>query len=477
VPDFIRWLRKFFKPLPIEQRREVVSDLIPSVSPGFDFFLLVVLSSSIATLGLITDSAAVIIGAMLLAPLMSPIIGIGMASITGSPLLLRNSISALLRGALLAIFLASSITIINNHLPFINIQELPKEILTRTRPTPIDLAIALAGGLAAAYALTQPNLSAALPGVAIATALMPPLCTVGISIALGRWDLTGGAALLFITNAITIAFAAVLVFFLRGFGSSPTVAVHRLPRSLLFSASLTLLLLIPLSFFSIKFFQEAAENRRVQTIVNHEILSLKSVELVSMALSHNDTTMDIVLTLRTNSPLLYEQVVSLQEAIVKQLGKPASLKINQIFAERLDPLIPPTPTFTPTASRTYTPGPSPTASRTPTYSPTTTRTMTASATFPPTHTLTPTATSAPIRIRIPTLPKVQLYQYPNGPHIGKISNGQTLTLLGNREVNAGMTWVEVLDEEGRIGWVPEIYTYVISPTPTSTASPIPIPPP
>ncbi len=126
---------------------------------------------------------------------------------TRNTTLLRNAISALLRGALLAIALATLMTLFNNLLPFFGIQELPKEVLARTRPTPIDLVIALAGGVAAAYAMTQPNVSAALPGVAIATALMPHLCTVGIGIALSRWDVAGGATLLIITNTVTIAFA------------------------------------------------------------------------------------------------------------------------------------------------------------------------------------------------------------------------------------------------------------------------------
>ena len=141
------WFRKIIKSLPPDKRKDVIDEVTPSASPGFDFFLLVVLSCSIATLGLITDSPAVIIGAMLVAPLMSPIIGIGLASITGNTTLLRNAISALLRGALLAIALATLMTLVNNQLPFFSIQELPKEVLARTRPTPIDLVIAMAGGV------------------------------------------------------------------------------------------------------------------------------------------------------------------------------------------------------------------------------------------------------------------------------------------------------------------------------------------
>jgi uncharacterized membrane protein len=134
-------------------------------------------------------------------------------------------------------------------------------VLSRTHLSPFDLGIALAGGLAASYALAQPQLSAALPGVAIATALMPPLCTIGIGLALGRWDVAGGAFLLFVTNAVTIAFAATLVFFGLGFSRSPTQSPACIPRSLVVSAFLTAALIIPLSYLSLQFFQQAMENR------------------------------------------------------------------------------------------------------------------------------------------------------------------------------------------------------------------------
>ena len=211
---------------------------------------------------------------MLLAPLMSPIIGIGLASIIGDDKLIKTSASALLRGAGLAILLSCLMTLVNRFLPFVALQELPAEVLARIRPTPIDLVIALAGGLAAAYAMTRPNLSAALPGVAIATALMPPLCTIGIGIALGRWDVAGGASLLFITNAVTIAFASALVFFLRGFSAEAQRAGKRLPRSLVLSAVLVAILLVPLSYYSIKFFREAAENRLINDVVSQEVARL-----------------------------------------------------------------------------------------------------------------------------------------------------------------------------------------------------------
>ena len=169
------WFRRNIKAVDVEQRAAVQISLRQSSRPTFDFFLLVVLSSIIATLGLLVDSPAVIIGAMLVAPLMSPIIGLGLASLTGDRRLLQDAFVAILRGALLSILISAIITLINLSLPFVILSELNQEIVSRTHPSPIDLGVALAGGAAAAFALAMPNISAALPGVAIATALMPPL--------------------------------------------------------------------------------------------------------------------------------------------------------------------------------------------------------------------------------------------------------------------------------------------------------------
>ncbi|MEW6094787.1 MAG: DUF389 domain-containing protein [Chloroflexota bacterium] len=445
-------INKLIHPLSSEERKETIAEISSSSVPGFDFYLLVVLSCSIATLGLVTNSPAVIIGAMLLAPLMSPIIGIGLASIIGDDKLIESSASALLRGAGLAILLSCLMTLVNRFLPFVALQELPGEVLARTRPTPIDLVIALAGGLAAAYAMTRENLSAALPGVAIATALMPPLCTVGIGIALGRWDVAGGALLLFITNAVTIAFASALVFFLRGFSAEARKEGQRLPRSLVLSAILVAMLLVPLSYYSVKFFREAAENRLINDVVSQEVARLDDARLVDVQIYHQDGELDMVITIRTSTALRYEQVVALQEAIVAGLNRSVSLRIEQVIAEELDPLVPPTPTMTPSLTFTPTAGPSLTF----TVSPTATFTVTRSA----------TPTPAQAQVQITGLPPLQLYQSPGGPVVGQLRANQQLTVLYGRQVYMSLVWVEVMDEEGRVGWVPEVYLQPIEMTPT-----------
>jgi uncharacterized hydrophobic protein (TIGR00271 family) len=365
--SMIRYMvRKVVKPVTLERRAEVQVQLRDACTPDFDFFLLVLLSAVIATLGLLTNSAAVIIGAMLVAPLMSPIIGIGLASLTGDARLFSDSSVALARGALLAILMATLLAWANRYLPFITLQEIPGEVLSRTHPSPIDLTVALAGGLAAAFALAMPSISAALPGVAIATALMPPLCTVGIGIAMGRWDVAGGALLLFLTNAVTIAFAGMVVFFALGFAPKQ-IAGKRAPRALAISAVFTLTLLVPLTILSAQFFRNATENRQINLIVQEEVAHYEA-ELTDLNPFQEGETLHLTATLRVSRQLRYEDVVELQQNIALRLQRPVSIVVNQVVAARLDPLIPPTLTVTPTAA-TFTPTTTPTPTTTVTHTP------------------------------------------------------------------------------------------------------------
>lgn len=131
------------------------------------------------------------------------------------------------------------------------------------------------------------------------------------------------------------------------------------------------------------------------------------------------------------------------------INRPVSLKVEQVIAEKLNPLILPTSTATPTVTYTPTPGPSLTY----TSSPTATSTPTAT----PTVTSSPTPTHALAQIQTAGLPKLQLYQSPDGPVIGQLRHGQWLTILYGRQEYEGIVWVEVMDEEGRTGWLPEIY--------------------
>lgn len=425
-----------------ERRADVQKNLRLEASPDFGFYLLVLLSCVIATEGLLVDSPAVIIGAMLVAPLMSPIIGLGFSSLIGDANMLRKAGIGLALGAGLAVLLSFSFTWLNIQLPFFYFQvdALPAEVLARTQPGPVDLIIALAGGLAAAFARAMPNISAALPGVAIATALMPPLCTVGIGIALGRWDVAGGAFLLFITNAVTIAFSSTLVFSGLGFSPRRVAADQPHPRQpLVISGLLTAMLLVPLTYFSVQFVQNATENRQINAVVTEEV-TRRNAELVNIKTQHSGDALFIVITLRTPSLFVYEDTVALQNDISVQLQRPVELTLNQIQAFSLDPRIPPTftptltPSRTPTETPTSTPGPSPTLTSTftptvlPTATPTETPTNTPTATPTPTATFTPTPSSGEVIANF--FPGLQLRQSPDGPAIATLIPGEPLTVPG-----------------------------------------------
>lgn len=471
---FLLWWRRITRLIDAERRGEVHVQLRNASRPSFDFFLLVVLSCIIATQGLLVDSAAIIIGAMLVAPLMSPIIGLGLSSLTGDDRMLRDSTAALIRGALLAILISFLLAWINRYLPLIVMQELPDEVLNRTQPSPIDLGVAVAGGAAAAFALAMPNISAALPGVAIATALMPPLCTVGIGLALGRMDVAGGAFLLFLTNTVSIAFAASLVFFSLGFRSPFSKQNKRIPSSLFISAFLTTLLLGSLSLLSYQFVKSANEARYIEEVILDEVAKVKNAELVDWDTYTSGDALHLDITLRTIALLRYEDSVALQKNIADRLQRPVAVVVNQVFAARLDPLVPPTQTPTPTETRTPTPGPSPTATHTHTPRPTATATSTSTATpsATPTKTATPTMTATPALAKAWStgLPNMRLRQWPEGPEIAPVRHSQFLTVLYGVQVVNGLVWVEVQDAEGRIGWIPQIYLLQITLTPSITPS-------
>jgi uncharacterized hydrophobic protein (TIGR00271 family) len=489
----LRYLwRRIVPPVSQKQRADVQMQLREDSSPDFDFFLLVLLSSVIATLGLLIDSPATIIGAMLVAPLMSPIIGLGMGSIRGDDKMLRDAASSLLRGALLSVLIAGLLTLWNIYMPFIDLRSsvLPREVMARTQPSPIDLAIALAGGLAAAFALAMPNISAALPGVAIATALMPPLCVVGIGLAFGRWDVAGGASLLFVTNAVTIAFAAMLVFVALGFNPRSVEKAGRfgrIPRSLVISALVTILLLAPLTYLSVQFVREAAAAReqavqsyQVETIIAEEVSNINRAELVEWTRDYLENVLHLDITIRTPNSLFHNQTVSLRNAITARLRDEGLIKpdnevqliVNQIIVAQLDPQIPPTLTNTPTVTSSPTPGPSPTPTRTATATPTHTTTPkdTPTVTNTATASATPTETATPYGayVQALTMPGLRLRQVPNGPVIATLYSGANITILYGQEIVNGLVWVEVQDQDGRIGWIPAIY--VLTPTPVATAT-------
>ena len=178
-----------------------------------NFSILLILATTIATFGLISNSAATIIGAMIIAPLMIPIIGIAYALVTFNPRLISYSFIRLIFGILLTIGIAFLTTEI------IGYQLSGSEILARTKPTLLDLGVAIAAGTAGGFAKVRRSVSDAIPGVAISVALVPPLCVVGIGFAVEGLSLSSGSFMLFLTNLVGIILTASVVFLFESYGS------------------------------------------------------------------------------------------------------------------------------------------------------------------------------------------------------------------------------------------------------------------
>lgn len=211
---------------------ELVFEQIETTSvPSLNFYFMLGMATAIATFGLLSNSAPAIIGAMIVAPLMSPIVGFSFAAIVGAHKLAIHSMVSVVSGIALVIGIAFACTLV------VGLRVVGSEILARTAPSTLDLFVALCSGAAAAFAHARVGIANSIAGVAIAVALVPPLSVVGIGLALGDGAVSsqaialsdfhhqgGGAAmargafLLFATNILGIVAAAVLAFGLQGYG-------------------------------------------------------------------------------------------------------------------------------------------------------------------------------------------------------------------------------------------------------------------
>lgn len=203
---------------------------------GFDgrYAFMILMSAGIAVLGLLLASPAVVIGAMLISPLMGPIIGLGFGLATFDWPEIRSAAIALAAGVLIAVLFCALIVMVSP------IQNVTSEIAARTRPNLFDLLVALFSALAGAYAMVRGR-EGTIVGVAIATALMPPLAVVGFGLATANWTVFGGSLLLFFTNLMTIALAAALVARFYGFGT------HLSPQHTMLQTALAVLIFLALA--------------------------------------------------------------------------------------------------------------------------------------------------------------------------------------------------------------------------------------
>lgn len=198
-------------------RKKTEKKLDEYSSPSVEFFVLIGLSAALAVAGLALDNTAVVIGAMVVAPLITPIFGFSLGLLV---IRVRRITKSLLTTALGSIFAVVSATIVakiiialeGTGIVFTN------EIVSRTEPNLLFFLVALFSGLAGAYAYAKPKLSERIAGIAIAVALVPPLAVIGIALAQELWSVAYQSMLLYLFNLAGIIFGSIIMFILVGFG-------------------------------------------------------------------------------------------------------------------------------------------------------------------------------------------------------------------------------------------------------------------
>ncbi|RJR29286.1 TIGR00341 family protein [Candidatus Microgenomates bacterium] len=203
-----------------KDKDNAVERLISGSTPSQDFFLMVVLSILTATFGLLLNSSAVIIGSMLIAPILNPILSLSLGVIMSDYKVISRSFWTLTKSVLLSITAANIAALLFST----QFTSITPEIASRAQPSLTYVVIAIIAGLAASFALVKPQLSETLPGIAISVALIPPLATTGIGIAKLDWNLVSGSFLLFLVNAIGIVFASMITFSLMDFHAKRSAA-------------------------------------------------------------------------------------------------------------------------------------------------------------------------------------------------------------------------------------------------------------
>lgn len=288
------------------------------------YAFMVLMSAGIAILGLLLSSPAVIIGAMLISPLMGPIIGLGFALATFDWEEVRTSLLALAAGSLLAVVFAAAIVLLSP------LEDVTPEILARTRPNLFDLLVAVFSALAGAYATVRGR-GETIVGVAIATALMPPLAVVGFGLATGQWAIFGGALALFFTNFIAIALSASAVARFYGFGSdlSPNQS-HRQGLALVLVFAL---LALPLGWSLRQIAWETWATRTARTAIGQEFGS--DGRIARLEPSFSGEVMAIHATVETDR-FRPDATKRIEDELKAALGRTVALDLSQIAVNQQD---------------------------------------------------------------------------------------------------------------------------------------------
>ena len=295
-----------------EQYSSLFSTLRSEGKINRTFVILLLLATIIATLGLFVNSGSVIIGAMILAPLMQPIVSLSMGMLRQDKSLISHGIKTIIIGILLTLFIALIMAYM------IPLKELTSQMSARLSPTILDMLIAMASGMAAAYAKNDKDITASLAGVAIAVALVPPLAVSGIGIGWGDWSIFSSAFLLFSTNLIGIVLTASITFLALGYAP-----LYIAKKGIILWTIASLLITIPL-YHSFEIMQERAKIKKA--LVNQSFdINDKTINLKHIEYQANSKIAEVRCEVIINKKLTEEERDILHQYISLTVGRPTEV--------------------------------------------------------------------------------------------------------------------------------------------------------
>ena len=317
----------FIHPISQERKEEIIDSIRKGSVPHSGFYIMVILSTLIAGYGLLSNSVAVIIGAMLVAPLMTPIFGLATSLINGDKHLFDQSLHSEFYGVIISIGVALLVGIFSPGIEF------ESEIISRTTPTLYDIMIALAAGLAGSYSMVDKRISPSLPGVAIATALVPPLAVCGLCLSEREFGHASGALLLFIANFVVIQLSCSAVFWFYGFAPQGQL---RSSKDFFRRFGLSIFIFALVSIFLTCTLFNLVNDRQFEKILHatlaEQVHIIPGAKLQFIEKTTKSNNYNIVAVVQTPYSFNPEQVLGIQIIVRDKTNKKINLVIRSVIA-------------------------------------------------------------------------------------------------------------------------------------------------
>jgi len=320
----------------------VISDLAQRTELSGSYLYSLILANLIALLGLLTNSIAVVIGAMLISPLMGPIFSLGLAFTLGDLRLAVRAVRIIVVSILMTVFVAAFFTLLSP------LKVATHEILARTRPNVYDLLIAVFAGAAGALALcTRRNYLFTTTGVAIATAVIPPLSVVGYGVGTWQPGIAAGGFLLFFTNLVAILLSSDVVFYFCRFrGSMAMETGYPARRRFQILGIVLTVISIPLVVTLVTDIHRANLTKRVESVLKARLNIRQHSRLTRVSIGEDGGKYSVSASINTIKYVDSRTMTEMEQELSKRLGKASILELEQVIVRSgaVDPpILPRTP--------------------------------------------------------------------------------------------------------------------------------------